>query len=460
MPGYAVRTIPRTSDKRAARDRRTIAVVQTRRLLLRRSAVTTFLAVVCLLVAAAAAVSCQAPAPRRSAGQPVAHQHHEEAAPPPSAADAALQLQVLLGHHSILAAELMRGRLRGDDAYTKAAAAAAEKNTQAMASLVDSLFGPAAAAQFTELWSGHITALADYAGGLAKHDAAARDGATARLETFERTLAAFFAGASKGRLSQQAAQAAVLMHVQHLLQQADAYAAHDYPAADRIDRQGYTHSYAMGKTLVAALVTPAQAAALDSPVWVLRSELSRLLGEHVVLVVSAMRAGLTNGPDFAAAAQSVNDNTRELTAAVGSMFGAPAAARFQSLWADHIDQIFAYTTGLVTHNAQRREAAVTRLGTFEAQFAAFLDQATADRLPSTTLAKALLMHDQMLLAQADALSAKQYQQANDGTYATYRHMTDLAGQLAQAFGATVASRLPVGGPHTGYGGAAASVEHG
>jgi len=142
------------------------------------------------------------------------------------------------------------------------------------------------------------------------------------------------------------------------------------------------------------------------------------------------------------------------------MFGAAAAARFQSRWADHIDQLFVYTTGLVTHDAKRRGGAVTRLGTFEAQFAAFLNGATAGRLPSATLAKALLAHDQMLLAQADALSAKQYQQADDGTYATYQHMTDLAGQLANAFGATVAAKLPVGGPHTGYGGAAGAVGHG
>jgi len=425
-----------------------------------RSAVITLLTVLCLVAAGSACGSSKAAAPARPADQPVAHQHNEPAAAPPSAADAALQLQALLGHHTVLAVELMRGRLRGDDTFTKAAAAAAEKNTQAMASLVESLFGAAAASQFTQLWSGHITALVDYAGGLANNDAAARDGATARLQTFEGSLAAFFAGASQGRLSQQAAQAAVLMHVQHLVQQADAYAAHDYPTSDRMYREGYTHSYAMGKTLVAALVKPADAAALNEPVWVLRSELSRLLGEHVVLVVSAVRAGLTNGPDFTAAAQAVNDNTRDLTAAVDSLFGTRAATRFQSLWADHIDEVFSYTTGLVTRDAKRRADAVSKLGTFEAQFSAFLNGATSGRLPSATLAKALLAHDQMLLAQADALSAKQYQQANDGTYATYQHMGDLAGQLAQAFGATVASRLPVGGAHTGYGGAATSVEHG
>ena len=67
------------------------------------------------------------------------------------------------------------------------------------------------------------------------------------------------------------------------------------------------------------------------------------------------------------------------------------------------------------------------------------------------------MHDQMLLREADAFVAKEYQQAHDLAYATYQQMFDLAGQLANAFGATVASRLPRGGVQTGRGGMAAAV---
>jgi hypothetical protein len=37
-------------------------------------------------------------------------------------------------------------------------------------------------------------------------------------------------------------------------------------------------------------------------------------------------------------------------------------------------------------------------------------------------------------------------------------MLELAAQLADAFGATVAARLPVGGAPTGYGGKSAVVE--
>src|SRR5690348_6068323 len=122
-----------------------VTIMRTRRLPSRRPAVITCLAAICLLLAGLASVSCGTAAPARPAAQPAAHQHNEQAVAPPSTADAALQLQALLGHHTILAAELMRGRLRGDDDFTKAAAAAAQKNTEAMAGLVSSLFGAAAA---------------------------------------------------------------------------------------------------------------------------------------------------------------------------------------------------------------------------------------------------------------------------------------------------------------------------
>ncbi len=63
----------------------------------------------------------------------------------------------------------------------------------------------------------------------------------------------------------------------------------------------------------------------------------------------------------------------------------------------------------------------------------------------------------MLLRHADAFAAKDYTTAHDMAYQTYDHMFELARQLADAFGATVAARLPLGGAQTGYGGLAAVV---
>jgi hypothetical protein len=60
----------------------------------------------------------------------------------------------------------------------------------------------------------------------------------------------------------------------------------------------------------------------------------------------------------------------------------------------------------------------------------------------------------MLLQHADAYAAKRYPAAHDIAYETYDHMFQLARTLADAFGATVAARLPHGGAQTGYGGLA------
>ena len=53
------------------------------------------------------------------------------AAPLPPA-DLALRLESLLGQHSMLAADMMRGRIRGNDDFAQAANSALGKNTDAM----------------------------------------------------------------------------------------------------------------------------------------------------------------------------------------------------------------------------------------------------------------------------------------------------------------------------------------
>jgi hypothetical protein len=412
----------------------------------------------CALLLATLAIGPPTPTPPNSAAPPAHADHaaHRAAAPVP-APEQALQLQAGLGQHSILAADMMRGRLRNDEDFIQAANAALGKNTAAMTQLVRSLFGEEAAAQFSPLWSTHVQALFNYARGLAEDDAGVRDAARTTLNAYERDLGGFFASASSGRLKPETAESALQMHVDHLLQQADAYAAEDYEKADALYRQSYAHTYGLGKALAGALLPAGTAAALEAPSWRLRSELGRLLGEHVSLAVAATRAGAANAADFTAAADTVNANTRDLTGAVDSLFGAAAAKSFQALWADHVDQLMAYTTGVVKKDAAARDEARAKLGTFEKRFASFLDSATSSRLDSETLAEALLAHDDMLVRGIDAYAAQDYQKAHEIAYATYQHMSHLAAQLAGAFGATIATRLPVGAAQTGDGSTAGIV---
>ena len=400
--------------------------------------------------------AAQAPHPAAQAPHPAAQAPHP--APAAAASELALRLQALLGQHSILAADFMRGRIRGDEDFVQAADAALGKNTGAMTQLVKDLFGAEAARRFGPLWGNHVVTLFGYAGGLADQDYAARAEARKSLTSFERNLGSFFAGASGGRLSPASADRALLTHVDHLLAQADAYAARDYPTADRIYQEAYRHTFDLGRTLADALLPAGKSADMQTPTWRLRSELGKLLAEHVALAVDVTRAAVTNSGDFTAAADLVNSNTRDLSTAMDSLFGATAAKGFQSLWAYHVEQLVAYAAGTAAQDAGRRDHARTNLHDFERRFAAFLQTATGRRLDAGSLAKALLSHDQMLLRHADAFGAKDYQTAHQVAYDTYQHMSDLARQLADAFGATVAARLPVGGAQTGFGGMAADVE--
>ena len=376
----------------------------------------------------------------------------------PSAADLAIQLEALLGQHSVLAADLMRSRIRGDDDFVQAANAALGKNTAAMSALVAQLFGQATADKFSPMWSEHVVALFSYAGALAAQDNAAKEDAKKDLVEYEQELGDFFAGASHGRLPQAAARAAIVMHVGHLTGQADAYAAKNYAVSDELYRVGYQHTYDLGLTLANALLPAADRATLQQPLWRLRSQLGKLLAEHAALVEDLTRSAVTRSPDFAASGDMINGNTKDITAAIDTLFGAAAARQFQSLWGDHVEQLVAYSSATADSDKAKQEQAMTAMSGIEKKMGAFLAGATSKRMSTPALTAALQQHDKMLMKHADAYGAKDYATAHDVAYDTYQQMFDLARKMADAFGATVAARLPRGGAQTGFGGMAAVVE--
>lgn len=374
-----------------------------------------------------------------------------------TAAELGLQLQALLGQHSVLAADMMRGRIRNDPDLAQAADAALGKNTEALGEAIGEMLGAQAKAEFTKLWAEHVTALFNYSRGLATGDQDVQYGSETETVGYERELARVFAAASNGRLKQENAEAGLRMHVDHLVKQAYEYAEQEYGEADQLYRQAYSHTFGLGKVLASSLLAPAEARTLNTPAWRLESELGRLLGEHAALLVAAMRAGVANNPDFDEAAATVNGNTRDIAAAIDTLFGPAAAKSFQDLWADHIDYLMAYTAAAAKDDDAGRTAATAKLESFEQQMAAFLDSATEKRLSSATLANALSAHDASLIREVDAYASKDYQQAHELSYTMYQHMFGLAKRLAAAFGATVATRLPQGAAQTGRGGEAAKV---
>jgi hypothetical protein len=375
-----------------------------------------------------------------------------------SPADLAVQFEALLGQHSVLAADLMRSRVRGDDDFVQAADAALGQNTTDMTALVARLFGAPTAQKFKPLWTQHIVELFTYAGALADHDKTAQAKARVELIGYEGDLASFFAGGSQGRLPLGTAHSLVAMHIQHLTGQADAYAAGNYPKADQLYREGFEHTYDLGLLLAKALLPPSQTAVLAQPVWRLRSQLGRLLAEHAVLIEDTTRAAVSRTPDFAASGDMLNANTSDIAAAMDTLFGPAAAKQFQQLWGAHVEALVSYSAATAAHDTAKQQLARDKLATFEGSMSRFLAGATGGRSTPAAMQAALSDHDKMLLQHADAYGAKKYQSAHDIAYQTYDHMFELARTLADAFGASVAARLPAGGAQTGYGGMAPMVE--
>jgi hypothetical protein len=417
------------------------------------------------------APASQASATPPASASPAGHDHTAMAAAAvssgsptaaPGSADegaaAGVRLQALLGQHTVLAADMMRARIRRDPDFAQAAEGALTRNTQALGTLVGSVFGADAAATFSRAWSGHVTHLFEYADALQSGNVAGQQQARQQLQEAEWALGSFFAGASKGRLTAANAKAGMRMHVDGLLGQADAYAKSDYATADAAYQHGFQHTFAFGGTLASALLPKKDAAALAAPGWQLRANLTEALGEHVALIVAAMRAvsGTASG-DFKGLGAALNQNTQTLSGAVGTLFGAPAAARFQSLWADHVDALIAVTSGAAAGDTAKQQEGQRQLAAFAPALATFLDTATASRLGADALAQAFGMHDQMLIQEVQAFQAKDYTTAHDLGYRAYDQMFDLSAQLSHAIELTLAKKLPRGGSQTGGGGMAGVV---
>jgi hypothetical protein len=381
----------------------------------------------------------------------------ESAAAQDKGSAAGVRLQSLVAQHSVLVADMMRARIARAPDVTQAADAALGKNTQALASLVDNLFGTSAGRQFADVWGDHIHYFYAYADALASKNTGALESARRELATSEIKLGKFFAGASGGRLPEAAARQAVTAHINHLLAQADAFAKGQYAAAGADYTMAYEHGYEMGGALASTLLPKGLATQLQQPQWKLRAGLTDLLGEHVALVVAAMRAANGDAADFQALAKGLNDNTAKLGSAVESLYGSAAADRFQSLWADHVDALMAYTSSTVKGDDAGAHSADARLQAFAPALAAFLAGATKSKLGAQALASAYNQHDRMLMGELSAYQAKDYNRAHQLSYQAYDQMFDLAGQLSNAIGLTLGANLPKGGSQTGGGGMAAEV---
>ncbi len=353
------------------------------------------------------------------------------------AADLRVTLDELLGEHALLA---MFATQKGYDGAPdfEAIAGALDQNGVDLSEAIGSVYGDEAGTKFLDgplLWRDHIGFFVDYTVGLAKKDKAAQKEAVGNLMGYNAAFANFLATATE--LPEPALKDAVAEHITGLKGQIDAYAAKDYPAAYTNVRDAYAHMFMTGDTLAGGIAAQdpdtfssegATMSAAD-----LRVTLGRLLGEHAYLAMLATQKGYSGAADFDEIAAALDQNSADVGAAIGSVYGDEAGQQFldgEFLWRDHIGFFVDYTVGLAEKDKAAQDKAVGNLMGYNAASAKFLADATG--LPQQALQDGLETHLMQLKGQIDAYAAGDYEQAYALAREAYAHMYELGTTLAGA----------------------------
>jgi hypothetical protein len=421
---------------------------------------TGLVALVTVVLAAAAACGPGTADRSGSSAVPPEADHHvmrlaAAIAAPTSPKQVRAGFEQLLGLHTLLAVRQMRNVVvAAAPDLGQAASASLQQNTDGLSRLVASAYGGTQADRFTKLWQRHLADLSAYAKGVAGKNTSATQTARAALLADADAYGSWLAGASKGRVQARAAAAGVRMHVEELMRQTDAYAAHDYAQAYRIERQAYEHMFTAGAALAKASLTPEVAVGLDTPPEKLRSAFAMLLGEHMELIIDAQRATFAGTQEFDAAAGQVNANTTALTKAMGAIVGPTKAEEFQTAWANHVEGLLAYTAAVAGNDQNAKTVAKQNLDGFAERLALYFSDIVKNLLAADPLTEAITAHDQHLIDHVDAYAAKDYPRAQQMELEGYQQMLGVANTLVGAIQRTVKPQLPVGGSKTGGGGMA------
>ena len=145
-----------------------------------------------------------------------------------------------------------------------------------------------------------------------------------------------------------------------------------------------------------------------SPAAALRADLTHLLGDHEYLAGITVVQAVSTAPDSPqtkAASAALDENSKALANAIGSVYGKEAGATFLELWRKHIGFFVSYTVGGVKGDKAAQAKARADLDGYRNDFGAFLASANPN-LTKDAVAQALVPHVSSTFAAIDAVVAK------------------------------------------------------
>ncbi|MBD2845052.1 copper amine oxidase N-terminal domain-containing protein [Paenibacillus sp. IB182496] len=171
-----------------------------------------------------------------------------------------------------------------------------------------------------------------------------------------------------------------------------------------------------------AMAQPAyeQDDATDTSIGNLRAELGQNLGEHAALAVIVMQKGIDGADDFDEAAGALANNTDDLAASIGKVYGDLAAQDFEEMWSAHIGFFVDYVEGEAAGDEAMKDEALEDLSGYKEDFSEFLAGATGQE--ADTIAQGLQTHVEQLIGAFDDYVDEDYDEAYDSMRDAYGHM--------------------------------------
>jgi hypothetical protein len=339
----------------------------------------------------------------------------------------------VLGEHAFLLMEAMRA---DDDAEQGVFEAALGENSTALSGAVAGIYGDAAGSRFGNLWDRHVHLLLDYGTAVRASDEesarTARNGLKEYMAELGRLLAEFNPSLDPAEEAQ-----ALQAHID----QVTAFAEGDYADAYASRRMAFSHMFELGDHLAIEIVRqhPQQfvdGAVAFSPRLDLQVSLDHLLSEHMVLAAEAMRAGVRETPEFAAARASLDQNTEDLAKAIAGVYGSDAGSQFRDVWREHTSAYLAFVDALGSGDDDEREESLARLHNYHERIAQFLASANP-MLDAAAVSDLIRRHVQSLITQAEATAAHDPGRAvaatRDGYEGTFEVGAALADAIARQF---------------------------
>jgi len=301
-------------------------------------------------------------------------------------------------------------------AYTKGAgsaeftlaAGAVDANAVDLAKAVGSVAGADNEAQFLQGFRAHVQDFVAYAVAAKAGDRAGRQRETADLAAYARSQGAFFARVTGGALPAAAVTEAFNHHIGALAKAVDALAAGKTEAYNLL-RHAAGHMPAMAATMAAGIAKATKMAGDPaSPAAKLRADLTAALQEHVYLagiaVFTAYTAG-TGSAAYQAAASTLDANSMDLAATVGTLAGADNGAMFLTAWREHITLFVDYAVATAARDQAKRAAAMAKLDAYRGAAGRLFEKLSGGALPAGAVAEDLTTHIATLAGTVDSLAA-------------------------------------------------------